>query len=37
MINLFPDFKGVAVDVWESISNFIPHFMWYVIAYSRRD
>ena len=22
----FPNFNGVAVEVWEWISNFIPHF-----------
>ena len=23
----FPNFNGVAVEVWEWISNFIPHFI----------
>ena len=23
----FPNFNGAAVEVWECISNFIPHFM----------
>ena len=23
----FPNFNGCAVDVWERISNFIPHFI----------
>ena len=38
--NPFPDFNGVTaevweytVEVWEWISNFIPHFIGYVITY----
>ena len=29
----FPNFKGEAVEVWEWISNFIPHFIMDVITY----
>ena len=28
-----PNFNGAAVEVWELISNFIPHFMMDVITY----
>ena len=30
----FPNFNGAAVEVWEWLSNFIPHFTRYVITYS---
>ena len=29
-----PNFNGATVEVWEWISNFIPHFTGYVITYS---
>ena len=29
----FPDFNGATVEVWESISNFIPHLSGRVITY----
>ena len=29
----FPNVKGAAVDVWEWISYFTPHFTWHVITY----
>ena len=29
----FPNFKGGTVEVWEWISNFIPHFTMHVITY----
>ena len=29
----FPDFNGATVEVWEWISNFIPHFTEQVITY----
>ena len=29
----FPNFNGATVDVWEWISNFIPHFTGHVITY----
>ena len=29
----FPYFKGAAVEAWEEISNFIPHFIEHVITY----
>ena len=29
----FPNFNGTAIEVWEWISNFIPHFAMDVIAY----
>ena len=29
----FPNFNGAAVEVWEWISNFIPHFIMDVITY----
>ena len=28
----FPNFNGTTVEVWEWISNFIPHFTGHVIA-----
>ena len=31
---LFPNFNGAAVEVWEWISNFIPHFSVYVIVFT---
>ena len=27
----FPNFNGVTVEVWEWISNFIPHFIWLLL------
>ena len=32
--NTFPKFNGVLVEVWEGISNVIPHFTVHVITYS---
>ena len=29
----FPNFNGCTVEVWERISNFIPHFTGHVITY----
>ena len=29
----FPNFNGCTVEVWEGISNFIPHFTGYLITY----
>ena len=29
----FPNFNGATVEVWESISNFTPHFIMDVIIY----
>ena len=29
----FPNFNGCTVEVWEWISNFIPHFTRHMIAY----
>ena len=29
----FPNFKGCTVEVWEWMSNFIPHFTGHVIIY----
>ena len=29
----FPNFNSTAVEVWECISNFIPHFVGHVMAY----
>ena len=29
----FPNFSGCTVEVWEWISNFIPHFTRHVITY----
>ena len=31
--NPLPNFNGCTVEVWECISNSIPHFMMDVIAY----
>ena len=31
----FPNFNGCAVEVWEWIRNFIPHFTGNVITYAR--
>ena len=28
-----PDFNGATVEVWEKISNLIPHFIMVVITY----
>ena len=28
----FPNFSGATVEVWEWISDFIPHFTWHVIT-----
>ena len=33
----FPNFNGATVEVWECISNFIPHFTGHVITYSCWD
>ena len=33
----FPNFNGEAVEVWEWISNFIPHFARYVITFPYKD
>ena len=33
----FPNFNGATVEVWEWISNFIPHFMMNVITYPCYD
>ena len=30
----FPNFNGATVEVWDSISNFIPHFIMDIITYS---
>ena len=30
---LFPIFNGSTVEVWEWISNFIPHFIGHVVTY----
>ena len=30
----FPNFNGCTVVVWEWISDFIPHFIMYLITYS---
>ena len=29
----FPNFNGATVEVWEWISNFIPHFTRHLITY----
>ena len=29
----FPNFNGTTVEVWEWITNFIPHFTEHVIIY----
>ena len=31
--NTFPNFNECTVEVWEWISNFIPHFVMHVFAY----
>ena len=33
----FPNFNRATVEVWEWISNFIPHFIGHVITYSCWD
>ena len=33
----FPNFKGAAVEVWEWISNIIPHFTGHVITFQYWD
>ena len=33
MIDPIPNFKGAAIEVWEWISNFIPHNTEHVIIY----
>ena len=33
----FPNFNGTTVEIWELISNFIPHFTGRVITYPCRD
>ena len=33
----FPNSNGCTVEVWEWISNFIPHFMSVVISFPGRD
>ena len=30
----YPNFNGCTVEVWEWISNFIPHFLGHVITYA---
>ena len=35
--NPFPNFNGATVEVWEWISDFIPHFIMDVITYPRQD
>ena len=32
---LFPNFNGCTVEVWERISNNLPHFTGHVITYPR--
>ena len=34
---LFPNFNGFTVEVWEWISNFVPHFTGNAITYSCWD
>ena len=34
---LSPNFNGSTVEVWEWISDFIPHIIMDAIAYSYRD
>ena len=29
----FPNFNGGTVEVWEWISDFIPHYTWFLITY----
>ena len=33
----FPNFNGCTVEVWERMSNFIPHFTAHVIIFSSSD
>ena len=33
----FPNVNGAAVEIWERMSNFIPHFTGYVITYPCYD
>ena len=33
IIDLFPNFNGVTVEIWEWISNLIPHITKHVIIY----
>ena len=33
----FPNFNGATVDVWEWISDLIPHFIMDVITYPCKD
>ena len=33
----FPNFNGATVEVWEWISDFIPHFMMDAINHPYRD
>ena len=33
----FTNFYGAVVEIWEWISNFILHFIWYVIIYPWPD
>ena len=33
IIHPFPNFNGCTVDIWELISNYIPHFTGYVITF----
>ena len=37
MTYTLPNFSGCTVEVWEWISNFIPHFTGHMIAYSCWD
>ena len=37
IINPFQNFNGCIVEVWEWISNFIPHFIMDEITYLRGD
>ena len=33
----FSNFNGCTVEVWELISNFMPHFIGHVISYACWD
>ena len=33
----FPNFNSTTGEVWEWMSNFIPHFTWHVITYTYWD
>ena len=33
IIYSFPNFNSCTIDVWEAMSNFIPHFIIDVITY----